>query len=260
MQTLLRLALASIVIMFSGCEGEVVQKRKDHSGYKGNPDLWREALICWQEEISIEIKSEKFDFAAHNGSKDVEFLKSKYPDLPKSYLDFIEAGGQNLRSIASGEVDGINLGFASFIDPHKVDYYRLFEDGYLEWKEMADGYLPDIYDQGYFDYSVSNLNFNASEFSETFIVGQEGSRQGKAVYLLNPTHKSIDGEWEGWYWYPSHTGGAVRYRSFAHLVAQKYIYDRFLLEKSREISLHFDESNWDNLCLSKVLEKNWIAE
>ena len=234
-----------------------MQKRSDHSGYKGTPELWRDALMCWQEELSSEISGNKFLFDSYDGRAEVAMLRNKYPNLPPSYLDFIEAGGPYLRSLASGDVDGVNMGFPSFLKPDEVGFYNTFGSNYIEWKEIADMYLPDVPDSEYFNYTESSLNFNASEFDETFLVGQEGSDQWGGIYLINPLHVSTDGEWEGWFWYPARTGGAVRFRSFAHLVAQKYTYDRHMLYGTKEWILHFDNVDWAASCLGNILEKNW---
>ena len=253
----------SILIILSfafmlGCEGGDVTKRTDHSGYKGSVALWKEVLTCWQEEMSSEIVDANFSFADYDGRGDVRLLKERYPNLPRSYLDFVEAGGPHLRSIDSGwiEEEGVNRGFPSFIKAADVDLMKE-SDSYPEWHEIAKEWRSEVLDKNYFSYTGSMLDFNAPEFGELLLVGHEASSTYKAVYLINPLHVSVDGEWEGWYWYPASTGGARRFPSFAHLAAQKYIYDRFLLDNSREILLYFDESDWGSLCLSKVLEKNW---
>ena len=245
-------------VLMLGCEGAEMAKRIDFSGYKGSVALWKEALTCWQEEISSEVVGANFSFADYDGREDARLLKERYPNLPKSYLDFVEAGGPYLRSVDSGwdEQEGVNRGFPSFIQFSDVDWMKA-SDSYPEWREIARMWSSEVLDKKYFTYSGQNLDFNAPEFDELLLVGHEGSSSYKAIYLINPLHLSVDGEWEGWFWYPGRTGGARRYPSFPHLVAQKYIYDRFLLDQSREILLYFDESDWDSLCLSKVLEKNW---
>lgn len=238
-----KILAVSLLLFLLGCKDRVEIKRMDHSGYKGNVELWKSALNCWRDAVNPD---DDFDFHSFDGSKDASELLKKFPDLPLSYIHFIEAGGLHIS--VGNEMN--------FLSSDAVGWYRNFGESYDEWKKLVELYLPDVYDENYFSYAPDNLNFNASEFDRTFIVAQEGGFQS-ALYLLNPVHKSTDGEWEGWYWYPSMTGGVRRYRSFAHLAAQKFTLDKYLKGIGRERSLYFDKEDWNKNCFSELIERKW---
>ena len=236
--------------------------RTQHSGYKGSVGAWKEVLSQWQAELAAHMRVEPFDFHAYEGQSQADALRAARPNLPKSLLDFVAAGGPHLRSLESGQCEvGINRGFPSFLPAQGAQPYAQFGGDYAAYLEFAEEEDDSVaIDEAYFRYEGDSLAFEPADFPHSFLVGEEGQDQCKGVYLLNPLRVSPDGEWEGWYWYPARTGGARRYASFAHLVAQKYTDDRYLMGKATEHSLYFDDVDWSSLCMSQVLDKNWTVD
>ena len=235
--------------------------RQQHSGYKGSVGAWKEVLSHWQAELAAHMRVEPFDFHAYQGQSQADALRAAHPNLPKSLLDFVAAGGMHLRSLGGGDCeDDINRGFPSFLPAQRTQPYAQYGGDYAEYLDFSEEGDSVAIDEAYFRYEGDNLELEPTDFPHTFIVGEEGPDQCRGVYLLNPLRVSPDGEWEGWYWYPARTGDARRYASFAHLVAQKYTDDRYLMGKATEHLLYFDDVDWSSLCMSQVLGKNWTVD
>ena len=223
-----------------------------NSGYQGTREKWRLFLSEWQNQVNPITGGDKFDFMNFNGDENVKFLNKKFKNLPQSYLDFIGAGGNNLISIADW-MDPIQ-GHPSFFSENDVDLFQKFEEKYHEYNQ--DDYAYDIeINEDYFNYSGSNLEYDLDDLEKSLLIGEEGPKQAYGIFLLNPTHVTLDKEWEGWFWAPNTTGGGPRrYPSFAHLVAQRYVLDLVLMKKSDESILYWNK-NWESSELKNIIKR-----
>ena len=224
---------------------------RQKTGYKGSTEKWRVFLSEWQVQIAEITGGGNFDFQNFDGTNNAKYLNEKFNNLPKSYLEFIEAGGNNLLSIANWE-DPI-AGYPSFFEKEKVDLFKKYQEKYDEYNQ--DDYAYDIeIDADYFKYSGGNTEYDLNDLEKSLLIGEEGPGQVYGIFLLNPIHISEDKEWEGWFWAPNITGGIPRrYPSFAHLVAQKYVTDLVLMGKSSEPILYFNK-DWEDSKISEIIE------
>ncbi len=220
-----------------------------YSTYKGSPEIWRSVLQCWDSEIKLALPSHiPFLFVAAPTKKlDLE--------LPPSYRDFVAAGG---------------LGFKRLYDyqyPHE-DYPKPFLD--LEAVQLFSGRSPQDHDmwtsvsqgsddplgKAYFSYDKKGSRlYRMSELSAMLAVGEEPNG---GFYLLNPLHKTVDGEWEAMLLHPK-IPGAIRFKSFAHLVAHIYLEDHGIIHKlgGEQQHLYYFTGEWRDTCLSRIIEKDW---
>ncbi len=220
------------------------------SGYKGNVDLWKEAFSCWGKQIGHagEIINKNL---ADNGTAKLDTIYSRYSDLPKSYLDFVIAGGAGLKTLQDIEYPHEDY-IPRFFNPENVGYFN--ENHKEDYEIWTDDPLDDELNEEYFQYNNAGAwLYRTSEFIAMLAVGWE---QNGGLYLLNPTHKTIDGEWEAGLLHPK-IPGIIRFKSFAHLVAQLYIENLNEMNHSAQRGLYSFEDNWDKTCFSKIIVKDW---
>lgn len=196
-----------------------------HSGYRGDPRLWRTFLECWntetlakldalrppskiQQKIS-ELESQLLPPAKEKQIEEAERHLSV--QLPRSLKDFWRVSGGLLVLNLDAE-DG-----------------KVFGPGEVAWlPEVAPNLINDepivasIEDEEYFDYSRTQDPANIREkYVKDLLVVSEVVDAG--LLALNPKVRTKDGEWEAWF-FGWELPGAMRFRSFAHLM--RYIYLR----------------------------------
>lgn len=246
--------------MSAGCDlaGSENQKKNEvevevlpdrNSTYKGSSEAWRSVLQCWDSEMQTALNSHVLPLSLDASTKNID------PKLPPSYRDFVAAGG---------------LGFKRLYDhqyPHE-GYPKPFLD--LEEVQLFSGRSPQDHDmwisvsQGtdhplgnaYFSYDKKGSRlYRMSELSAMLAVGEEPNG---GFYLLNPLHKTVDGEWEAMLLHPK-IPGAIRFKSFAHLVAHIYLEDHGIIHKLGEEQQHlyYFTGEWRDTCFSRIIEKDW---
>ena len=232
------------------------------SNYRGNPGRWVEALTCWQNKIREHVSVDVPPLGPRRGIEDLSDLMARIPDLPQSYIDFFLAGGDEIRKSAMLEWLRLyperwhDVDTKPFLPPDKVGWFKDVEPlGLADWLVEDDEELDPPLGEQYFRYDgeESYLDFRVSELAGMLLVGYEGSG---GYFLLNPLHKSVDGEWEALLLHHKFPG-ADRVRSFAHLVAGEYVDDLAAMGESGGGSLYAFEGEWSQTCFSRIIDKDW---
>lgn len=193
------------------------------SGYVGNVAGWRQFLKCWQTETMAFLHSDgaqtpmdkevldrgslMFEEATRSAIEDAEHRLGM--SFPKSVKDFWMASGGWIQLRLDAD-DGKIYG------PAEIDRIATLYPDLIN----ADA-LPDSSDEDYFTYSESQDSIDVREsYIETAFAMSEMVDAG--LYVLNPSVKTEDGEWEAWFlgW---ELPGALRFKSFAHLMQYAYL-------------------------------------
>jgi hypothetical protein len=200
------------------------------SGYQSSVSDWQQFLNCWAARQADFAKEQGRSYIPELSGLDVDdpirikLIQSEIAHiekriglkLPKSYRDFLEAGGGNFRFDAdeSGEY---------------TDYFLPL--GKIGWFHEV---FPDIHktitSHDHFGfYSPDDKYYRYEDGSDHALTGRDrylhrilavGSIQGEGVLLLNPNEITADGEWEAWihYW-----DGTERHLSFAKLARNVFL-------------------------------------
>lgn len=271
------LILVSMLVLIVGCgdrsdgvlDQEAMAIKYDLSGrsdrlsnYHGNPDRWVEALTCWRIRVEGTASIDPPTLGPRRSMDDLSELMGRIPDLPKSYIDFLLAGGDGgpkssihqQPATVPGYWDGVDE--HPFLPPGKVGWFReVLPDGLADW--LIDGYeeLDAPLDDRYFAYDGKGHygDFRVSELPEMLLVGFE--RSG-GYFLLNPVHRAADGEWEAVLLHHKFPG-ADRVRSFAHLVAAEYVNDLAEMGEPGGGSLYAFDGDWSKTCFAAILDMDW---
>ena len=218
----------------------------DDSGYIGSVDAWIEFLDFWQKEIA-DFYGDKnaFDYKSKPIARPCEL--TNFGRLPKSYVDFISAGGLNFLPILSRSEEGGR----QFFDLDKV--VRLKDSPEFEYwiNGNTEDYArstEDLINENYFRYTPHQIAFRTEDYESLILVGCETTY---SAYLLNPAHMDPNGEWEAWNWVTEPT----RLPSFAHLVAQIYCFDLHSMNKSIDFSLYWNKA-WEEP-MRKIIRRTW---
>ena len=214
--------------------------------------MWRSALQQLHRQASA-VTPYEFDFLNFNGSAERQLLANRHACLPKSYLDFVEAGGTHFRFVDGAQSTHDNDGFPSFLAADEVTRVTCAKERMDAYNAINELFSEDTPDEDYFRYSADNERFNPTEFSQTLLRGVDGPDQMDGIYLLNPAHQDHDGEWESMMWLLGRTESVVRYPTFAHLFAQKYFLDLHLLDENKPWLLYENEQALANSTLSNLV-------
>ena len=192
-------------------------------GAEGGPFAWKPFLDAWSAEVLEKLQGPepKYDLepeALARGTltfpgaseEAVAALEARLGTaLPASYRAFLAASDGFLQVAMDGE-DGKIWGCA------EVGWFRDQEPEWLAaWEDTGVG-VPEAPDALYYVYGPEQ---DPVHLRRGYLRGCLAISQGidSSIYLLNPHVRSIDGEWEAWYfanWLP----GANRYRSFAEMM------------------------------------------
>ena len=218
----------------------------EDSGYIGNVEAWIEFLDYWQEEIAEHQGSgKKFDYKSKPITDPKEF--NKFGRLPKSYVDFVLAGGLNFLPMPSRE-DGEPK---QFFDLDKIEKLKGRPDFEYWINGCTEDYArsaEDLKDENYFKYDPDQMAFRVKDYESLLLLGCENTY---SAYLLNPAHMDENGEWEAWNWVTL----PIRLPSFAHLVAQVYCFDLRSMNKSIDFSLYWNKA-WE-APMHKLIRRTW---
>ena len=217
----------------------------NESGYIGDVNAWVEFLDHWQEEIeNNEDLGAKYDYKSKPIDNPDEF--TRFGKLPKSYVDFILAGGLNFLPLSS-RLEGMEK---QFFDLGMVRKFKESPDFEYWINGFAEDYgsEEELEDENYFKFNPGQLAFRAKDYDSLLLIGSSGDY---IAYILNYSHMDLNGEWESW----SFATTASRFPSFAHLVAQVYCYDLQMMNKSRDFCLYWNRE-WE-APMRKIIKRTW---
>lgn len=192
------------------------------SGYVGGPEHWREFFACWDREILESVKLEgavssmERQVLARGGQSNrpaseqaISEVESRLgTNLPKSLKDFWRASN-GLMHLHLDADDGFIYGVdsVSWLKSSNPDLIR-------------ESIGAPVSDEDYFEYGPDqDPIYLRDAYIQSMLVVSD--RVDSGIYLLNPEVKTQDGEWEAWFlgW---NLPGALRFKSFAHLMRYSY--------------------------------------
>lgn len=227
------------------------------SHYIGTVERWIEALECWRLQMQPHTTVPLPAIEPRSNIDELAELLARHPDLPRSYIDFLMAGGDQFlpyhdhESLAKSP-DGMDSVWPPFSAPSNVGHFPILapEDFEIWTTDKWDDPINDAYYR--YDFESSRLS-RYGELSAMLVVGEEAN---SGFHLLNPHHQSADGEWEAWLLHPK-IPGARRYRTFAHLAAMVYTSDLSSVKELSHWNLYSFDGDWSKTCFAKIIEKDW---
>jgi hypothetical protein len=218
------------------------------SNYVGSVEKWRGALACWHAALpSVPLGSQ-----AQLLPEQIERLTH----LPKSYREFVMAGGLTFQQTTSRDPQLATV-IRRFLNPSQIGLFQKLEPvSFGIWTNPGAVFDYPLSEQ-YFRYDASSFDLSrSSELDKMWVVGTE---EGGGFYLLNPVHKAIDGEWEAILLHPK-IPGMVRFKTFAHLMAQLYVESIVPAPKASDPKaswLYYSREEWSSSCLNDILIRDW---
>ena len=234
--------LASTVLLafFSACSQEPGglprgRESMNDSGYKGNVEVWKEFLKCWETETLNKLKNEEAlteveELILNRGGQKfapadpVQISKKEHEleiSLPTSYRDFLLASNGWLQPRLDDD-DGMilpveKIGYLSELYP------REFKSMYkLEFS------TPSSNDND-FSEEQDPTHYNAKDFSRAIAISDYVNN---GVYLININKRSPEDEFVIWFYSSKHPG-VYKYVSFAHIM--QYAYIKTIIEPNNDI-------------------------
>lgn len=214
---------------------KVIPIQQRDSGYQSTPNDWQKFLTCWAARETEHAKEQGGDdyvpdITGLNASDSVKrnIIQSEIAriekkidlKLPKSYRNFLEAGGAGFRfsSFESSQR------FDQFLPLSKVGWlHEEFPDVYKS--VMISGMESDYSsDEDYYHYEdATDPSFGSRDryLRKILVIGMF-AEQG--MLLLNPHEMTADGEWEAWEFYWVRT---ERHLSFAKLARSVFLNTAF---------------------------------
>jgi hypothetical protein len=194
------------------------------SGYSGNAADMAQFIQCWSGLAGSP--------APTANSADAASLQKRQQQLsvalPRSYTDFMAAGGDGLRQFIN--VEAKTNPPIYFLKPGEIDQFLLRNPQDAKAWSDPDGAPDDDRQAGIYDNTQDSVTFRRKYVNSLIVVGQE---QDGGFYLLNPKVTLADGEWEAWFLAPD-LPGALRFPSFAHLL--RYLYRSDMNDKVQNSS------------------------
>lgn len=185
------------------------------SGYSGNATDMAQFIQCWSQ-----LAGSPAPTAGNGDSAGLQQRQQQLGlNLPRSYSDFMAAGGAGLRQFTNMEGNTRNSNPPGyFLQPGEVDLFTLRNP--RDAQNWSKTYGADDNDRqaGIYDNTQDSVTFRRGYVNSLIVVGQE---EDGGYYFLNPKVTLADGEWEAWYLAPD-LPGALRFPSFAHLL--RYLY------------------------------------
>ena len=218
-----------------------VKKLSEQSSrYQASTEDWGDFLSCWAKQMDQSLVPSK-------STLDANLLrKINGQQLPKSYLDFVAAtNGKGW--LLPGDKKRYNDNVLQFFALNDVGLFKLKDR--VTWKAWADNPTGrKVENKLYYDYTIKqNLGlFRDEDLNSLVIVGDLGHG---AILVLNPKEKTLDGEWEAWY-FSTKLAGASRYRSFAELMQLVYFFDIDPAKDSSLINAEFFKPT----CAGKIFQ------
>jgi hypothetical protein len=130
--------------------------------------------------------------------------------LPPSYRGFLQvSNGRDEHSITSLHLLPITeVGWTRDVDPHLAH----------SWGSPPGSPIPELPDDYFFDYDAPQDPdyFEVGDYLPHTLHISENVEGG--VHLLNPHIVTSGNEWEAWYLDATYMLGAIRFRSFGHLM------------------------------------------
>ena len=185
---------------------------------------WRELLTRWNSDLlsdpelidSLPPEAIASGWLGTPGATEEQLTAAEMrlgTSLPPSYREFLKISNGWLRT-------------GQFIyhiwGVEDTEWFDVRNRSFLDtWDEVSKYWdKVEVTDEDYFTYgSEQNPGHIRPEYMRSCL---EVSEWGdSAVYLLNPTIVTSDGEWEAWF-YASWLTGADRYRSFYELMQGQY--------------------------------------
>ena len=185
---------------------------------------WRELLTRWNSDLlsdpeltdSLPSKAVASGWLGSPGATEEQITAAEMrlgASLPPSYREFLKVSNGWLRT-------------GQFIyriwGVEDTQWFNVRNGDFLNMLERADKYLGkmEVNDEDYFTYGSEQKSvcFRPEYMRSCLEVSEWGD---SAIYLLNPTIVTSDGEWEAWF-YASWLPGAERYRSFYELMQGQY--------------------------------------
>jgi hypothetical protein len=204
------------------------------SGYQSNVNDWQKFLKCWATRQIDFAKEQGGNYTPELSGLDVDdpirikLIQSEIAriekriglKLPKSYRDFLEAGGGNFRFDAGVSSEYIDY----FLPLGKIGWlHEVFPDTH---KAITDHQYFGFYspDDKYYRYEDGSDALQTSRDRYLHKILVVGYVEGEGVLLLNPHEITADGEWEAWmhYW-----EGSERHLSFAKLARDVFLNTAF---------------------------------
>ena len=185
-----------------------------NSNYSASVADWQYFLSCWAKAIdpSNAIGFKKFDLNA---------IKQSHPELPASYLNFIEATGGN-GWLLPGDKNRFGDSVEQIYSVKRIGKLKAVNQ--VTWKAWNDSKVDRVIaDVDYYNYSNQQdvALFRDIYLDNLLAIGDLG---GGAVIAINPMERTIDGEWEAWY-LSTRLPGALRFKTFAELMQILYFMD-----------------------------------
>ena len=185
---------------------------------------WRELLTRWNSDLlsdpeltdSLPSEAVASGWLGSPGATEEQITAAEMrlgAPLPPSYREFLKVSNGWLRT-------------GQFIyriwRVEDTQWFNVRNGDFLNMLERADKYLGkmEVNDEDYFTYGSEQkyVCFRPEYMRSCLEVSEWGD---SAIYLLNPTIVTSDGEWEAWF-YASWLPGAERYRSFYELMQSEY--------------------------------------
>jgi len=224
-------ALLSLTVQDSWAVGSEKMKaipiQQRNSGYVQQSDDWHRFLTCWAERQSGYFRANKllskFEWSGSARAANSEIARATIRSsearlgvkLPKSYVDFVVAGGAFFRFGFPNKQGAHDF---YFMDPASLNTMpKALPEAFRALQDWVS--IGSASDEEYYRYGIAEKQ-NPHRFRGQYLRSGVvvASLEGEGVILLNPNEKTVDGEWESWLVIWRGGTGVSRYPSFAELM------------------------------------------
>lgn len=175
---------------------------------------WSEDWLSTGQHFSAKVRRERWLGSAPATEEQITALEKKLGAvLPPSYKAFLRItnGWRQTTPFIKAIRPARRVNWLATAEPELID----------AWSSPDPSEIPRLPDEEYFSYTDEAIGHFRDEQLAQMLLAADSAEGDSAIYLLNPTAVTEDGEWEAWFfanWVP----GAERYPSFAHLMLAQY--------------------------------------